>query len=392
MTLAKTSSLEGGSYASLLLYRPQPRCPRTCSWPDRKPSAPDRLQCHVHHRRHAPCALQRRRPPDLRLRGLCRSGAGALGRDHAPGGPGHLARLRPTAKGRQSRFGGRLAKTLASTRTTAGHRLAPGALLWRGPRRGQGYLPLQGGERDQQLLCLRQRLRRVQGPTLHGGVDAGGTWRDHEGGGSETVDAGPPGQRAAASFAAGSRVLFGRGDSLSSSSTRAVLDAGSRTGQKAARGADAHGHRRLSDVETRRLDAAHLVFGQKEGDGVDLRVLRRLPRPLEKAWAVCLGVRVLGDPAAIDAVGSRDVSAKVQHRDELSAVERGADQDVHARVAGAVFLCGIEIDPEECVGVAALGGAVESAAGSAAVASGAVAVQDLVGMVAACGRIRLGYS
>ena len=127
-----------------------------------------------------------------------------------------------------------------------------------------------------------------------------------------------------------------------------------------------------------------LVAGKRKSDRVDLRALWQPPRQTKKTRPLCLGLRLLGNQAALDALDEGHLSQSLRHRDELSAIERGAHQDLYTQSRGAVFLHRLGVDPAQRVGLVALGALVEPASGSTIAPFGAIALQGDVAVVAAC--------
>ena len=289
-------------------------------------------------------------------------GQGTFGRDGAQGAVDNAAGLCRVATPRQSSLGGRLAQGFDKAQTTLGYRSAFGALLRRPLRGPQGDLPLASQGWHQQLSRLRQRLRRVPRPTVHGGPDAGRAGREDEAGGPAAPRPGTPCRSATTAFAAGSRVLQRRGDSLPAAGAGALPDARRGPGSPARSRQTCDRDPRFSVVEAGWLGTPSADVGQDFRDGRDRRALPQLSRPMEEARTPCLGLCLLGIPAGIDRLDSGRLSATFRHRNQLSATERSQNQDMYPSTRGAVFLDRVGVDPAQRLGVAALADPVESCA------------------------------
>src|ERR1017187_4313268 len=384
MTL-RNKVIHGGSHAQSRVYRQSQGCPRTHGRPARTVGGPETNQRQMYTLGSDSSGLRRGSSTHVAVRRLRANEGRTVGRNRAASALDHIARVRQLAKRRQSGPGQRCAQVPAQTQTTRRHRSPFGSLLWLAYGRSQGDLPLAGQSRHAQLSRLRQRLRGVSRPAFHDRIDAGRVWREDETDRAAAVGADTQDVRSAWSFAARSRVLLDRRDSLFAAGAGAVLDAGGRAWTQAERGRAAHGHPRVSKVESKWLGPTHAAGRQSQGDRVDLRALRQPPGQTEKARPLRLGLRLLGLQAGFDKMGKRYLSKSLRHRNELSAVERGAHQDVYAQSGGAILLHRLGVDPAQCMGLVPLGTPVDAAAWTTPSATGANAFQSDVVVVVACG-------
>ena len=125
---------------------------------------------------------------------------------------------------------------------------------------------------------------------------------------------------------------------------------------------------------------------EADGHGVDLREVPQLSRAVEAARSAGVDLCLLGLPAAVARLGLPDLPAAVRDRDELSADARGPDPDDHPPAGRAVALRGDCAGAAEPVGLVALYGPGDAAAGRSRDPAGAAALGDVAAVVASCGR------
>ena len=119
----------------------------------------------------------------LAVRCLSAPRQGPLRRDRTQGTAGYPARLRRPATTAQRRAGRAPAQGAPQAPSAPGHRPDVDPLPRRALPRPQRDLPGSSQGRDQPLPCLRHRLRRPQGATVHRRLDRRPQGRAAQGGG-----------------------------------------------------------------------------------------------------------------------------------------------------------------------------------------------------------------